>query len=125
MRASGANATQKHLEEVSLSALMLMDTAKKVDHMYGVAQSGSHTTTDAGGDIKKIVHYLLSEGITKERDGREGTAFEDPRVLGSRKVSEGKLDDYLKEDVEFEEQDGDNFNEFEEYDMDYEMYDVL
>ena len=86
MRASGPNATQKHLEEVSLSAVMLMDTAKKVDQMYGVTQSGSHTTTEASGDIKKIVRYLLSEGITKEREGREGPAFEDPRVLGSRKV---------------------------------------
>lgn len=38
MRASGANATKKHLEEISLCALMLMNTAKKVDRMYGVTQ---------------------------------------------------------------------------------------
>ena len=80
-----------------------------------------HTTTDAGGDIKK----LLSEGITMEREDREGTFFEDPRVLGSRKVSEGKLNDYLKEDIELEERDADNFNEYGEDDIDYEMYDVL
>ena len=47
MRASGANATQKHLEEVSMCAMLLMDTAKKVDHMFGVSQSVSHTTRDA------------------------------------------------------------------------------
>ena len=47
---------------------------------------------------------LLSEGVTKEKEGSEGPGFEDPRVLGSKKVSEGKLNDYLKE-VELEEQD--------------------
>ena len=43
MRASGANATKKHLEEI-LCALMLTNTAKKVDGIYGVTQSASHTT---------------------------------------------------------------------------------
>ena len=57
MWASGANATKKHLEEISLCALMLMNTAKKVDRIYGVIQSGSHTTRDATGDIRKIVRY--------------------------------------------------------------------
>lgn len=123
MRASGANATKKHLEEISLCALMLMNTAKKVDQMYGVTQSSSHTTRDATGDIKKIVHHLLSEGVTKEKEVCEGPGFEDPRVLGSKKVSEGKLDDYLKEEVELEEQDTNI--ECGEADINYELYDVL
>ena len=75
MRASGANATKKHLEEISLCALLLMNTAKKVDQMYGVTQSASHATRDATGDIRKIVRYLLSEGVTKEKEGSEGPGF--------------------------------------------------
>ena len=122
MRASGANATKKHLEEVSLCALMLMNTAKKVDQMYGATQSGSHTTRDATGDIRKIVRYLLSEGVTKEKEDSNKQGFEDPRVIGSRKVSEGLLDDYLKGDVELEEQD--IVNEYGEDEINYEIYDV-
>ena len=68
-----------------------------------MSQSSSHTR-DAMGDIKKIVHHLLSEGFTKEQEVGEGSGFQGPRVLGS-KVSEGKLDDYLKEEIELEEQD--------------------
>lgn len=123
MRASGANATKKHLEEISLCALMLMNTAKKVDQMYGATQSASHTTRDATGDIGKIAHYLLSEGVTKEQEGSEGPAFEDPRVLGSKKVSAGKLDDYLKGDVEFDQQDTNT--EYGENDINYELFDVV
>ena len=66
---------------------------------------------------------LLSEGVTKEKEGSEGPGFEDPRVLGSKKVSEGKLDDYLKEEVELEEQDTNI--EHGEDDINYEIYDVL
>ena len=108
MRSSEVNATKKHVEDVSLCALMLMNTAKKVDQMYGVRQSGSHTTRDATGDITKIVEYLLSEGVTKEKEGSTGPGFEDPRLIGSRKVSEGHLDDYLKGDIELEQQDAIN-----------------
>ena len=108
MRSSEVSATKKHVEDVSLCALMLMNTAKKVDQMYGAWQSGSHTIRDATGDITKIVEYLLSEGVTKEKEGSTGPGFEDPRLIGSRKVSEGRLDDYLKGDIELEQQDAIN-----------------
>ena len=60
-----------------------MNTAKKVDQMYGVIQNASYTR-DATGDIS----MLLSEGVTKEKEGSEGLGFEDPRSLGSKKVRE-------------------------------------
>ena len=123
MRASGANATQKHLEEVSLCALMLMDTTKKIDQMFGATQSGTHTTRDATGDIRKISCYLLSEGVTKEKEGCKGPCFKDPRVMGSKNVGKGRLDDYLKGKVELEEQD--NNIESGEADINYELYHVV
>ena len=81
-----------------------MDTAKKVDQIYGATQSGSHTTRDATGDITKIVQYLLTEGVTKEKEGDQEPLFDDPRVLGSKRVSEGRLDEYLKGNIQLEEQ---------------------
>ena len=123
MRASGANATKKHLEEVSLCALMLMNTAKKVDQMYGTTQSGSHTTRDGTGDTSKIVQYLLSEGVTNEKEGSQEALFDDPRVIGSRKVSEGRLDEYLKGDIQLEEQD--TIMEVGEDEINYELYNIV
>ena len=48
------------LEEISLCALML-NTAKKVDQMYGATQSASHTTRDATGDHDWKDSTLLTE----------------------------------------------------------------
>ena len=126
MRSSEVNATKKHVEDVSLCALMLMNTAnlKKVDQMYGARQSGSHTTRDATGDITKIVEYLLSEGVTKEKEGSTGPGFEDPKLIGSRKVSQGRLDNYLKGDIELEQQDA--INKCGEDEINYEiLYNVV
>ena len=36
LRSSGANATQKHIEEVSLCSLFLMEAAKKADRTFGL-----------------------------------------------------------------------------------------
>ena len=51
MCASGANSTHKHMEDISLSALFLMDVAKRVDKVFGVTQSVTHTSRDAKKDI--------------------------------------------------------------------------
>ena len=98
--------------------------SQKVDQMYGATQSASHTTRHSTSDIAKIIYYLLSEGTTKEQEGDEGSAFEDLRVLSSKKVSAGKLDDYLKGDIEFDYQQDTN-TEYGEDDINYELYDVV
>lgn len=59
MRSSGANVTQKHLEDVSMCGLFLLEACKKVDKMFGAECSGAHTTRDTGGDIKKIATYFM------------------------------------------------------------------
>ena len=38
-----------------------------------------------------LVQYLLTEGVTKEKEGGQEALFDDPRVLGSRRVSEGRI----------------------------------
>ena len=54
VRSAGANLTAKHLKEVSLSVLFLMEAASKADHAFGVPpRSTAHTVHDANRDIQK------------------------------------------------------------------------
>ena len=98
MRSIGANATQKHLEDVSMCGLFLLEVCKKVDSMFGAKCSGAHTARDARGDIKKIAAYLHAETVPKEIENRQGWSFTNPHTLGYAKVAEGKLDAYLHEE---------------------------
>ena len=77
---------------------------------------------DITGDITKIVQYLLTEGDTKEKEGGQEPLFDDPRVLGSRRVSKGRLDEYLKGNIQ---QDSDTSKEIGEDDINYELYNVV
>lgn len=67
LRSSGANATDKHVVDVSMCALFLLEAAKKCDGVFAVTpKSTSHTVRDSKADIKKIQLHLLEKGITKE-----------------------------------------------------------
>lgn len=129
MRASGANSTHKHMEEVSLCAMFLMDVAKRVDRMFGVTQSIAHTVRDANKDVTKMVGYLLSEKITIEVEQRQvGIIFEDPSIAGSRCIADGHIDSYLKDEVDDEDISDSNVAEEEVdniMDINYELYDVV
>ena len=129
MRASGANATQKHMEDVSLCALFLMDVAKRVDRMFGVSQSVTHTARDANKDITKMVVHLLSEKVTTELEQRQShLTFEDPSVAGCRCIAGGHIDKYLKEEVDDENDVSESTDdEIPEIivDLNYELYDVV
>ena len=121
MRSSGANITQKHLEDVSMCGLFLLEVCKKVDRMFGAECSGAHTIRDAEGDINRIATYLRAEKVTKEVKDREGWDFTNPHTLGYAKVAEGKLDAYLHEEE-------DNSDDTEqdpqgEMDINYELSD--
>ena len=96
LRSSGANATKKHLEDISMCGLFLLDVCKGVDGMFGVQCNGAHTTRDAAGGIRKIVSYLCEEKVTKEVKDRHGWPFIDPCIAGCKSVAEGKLDAYLR-----------------------------
>ena len=61
------NVTEKHIKEVSLSGLFLMEAAKKADRAFGAPPpSTRHTATDASSDIKKITEHLLKKNATTE-----------------------------------------------------------
>lgn len=124
MRSSGANATKKHLEEISLCAMFLLTFAKRVDRMLSVSQSVAHTVRDSTGDIKKMVSYLRGEGVTKEKPAQQqqSFSFEDSSIARMHKVSSGKLDPYLQGEIEMnpEEVGSDHL-----VDMDYELYNAL
>ena len=88
MRSSGANITTKHLEEISLSSLFLMEAAKKADQVFGVhPQSTAHTIRDAKADIKKMATHLLNKKATTEFPGRNTPAFHDLTEDGWKKLS--------------------------------------
>ena len=47
MRSGGSNTTRKHMEDISLSGLFLIDVTKTIDQQFGVHHSTAHTTRDA------------------------------------------------------------------------------
>ena len=52
IRSSGTNATEKHIEDVSICALLLIEAAKKADQAFGVTpKSGARTVRSAENDI--------------------------------------------------------------------------
>ena len=85
MCSSGANATRKHLEDISMCALFMLDVCKRVDAMFGVPYCGTHTTRDPQGDIRKIASYLCEQTVTTEVENRQGWSFDDPRISGYKK----------------------------------------
>ena len=122
LHSSGANVTEKHIKDVSLSGLFLMEAAKKADRAFGAPPpSTRHTVTDASSDIKKITEHLLEKNATTEVTARSSPAFKDPTEEGWKKLSctewiQKILTNTLEEDLQ-EEQRG-------ETDLDYELYDV-
>lgn len=64
---SGGNITEQHIVDVSLSALFLMEAAKKANRAFGVTpQTSAHTTRDAENDIDKMVNHLIQKNVTTE-----------------------------------------------------------
>lgn len=123
LRCSGANITDKHITDVSMCALFLLEAAKKCDTAFGVPpQSTSHTVRDAKSDIGKIYQHLLDNQIAKEVKDRTTPAFIDPMESGLHTLTQGdwlqkqlrsKFEDYLQN----EESHG-------EVDIDYELADT-
>lgn len=72
LRSSGANCTEKHMEELSMCALLLLDVAKRSDREFGTPyRSSRHTMRSADDDIKKMVVHLIEEKIIQESEDRE------------------------------------------------------
>ena len=88
LRSSGANATEKHIENVSLCGMFLMEAAHKVDSEFGVKRrSGKHTIRDSSGDIRRMTHHLLEKQVTSSQDGRTSPPCCDITEDGFAKMS--------------------------------------
>ena len=86
MRSGGANVTHKHIEDLSLCGLFLMEVAKKVDREFGAHRSTAHTPSDAYKDITKLTNLLLEKQVVVETDERTSPGFMDPTGTGLDKL---------------------------------------
>ena len=83
LRVSGANRTDKHIVDVSMCALFLLEAAKKCDEVFGVHPSSTaHTVRDSKSDIQKISNMLLEKEVTMENSSRTTPSFTDPTKDG-------------------------------------------
>ena len=92
---SGANATLKHIEKVSLSALFLADAAKKADRELGLpTYSGKHTAHDAQRNINQIARHLQNYQVPR-RFLKEPLLFKDLTYDGWKKLDGSWLERVL------------------------------
>ena len=125
LRSCGANATQNHIEEVSLAALFLMEAAKKADREFGVSQqSGKHTVREATTDITKMAKHLTEHQVTAVISGRTTPPFHDVTKDGWKKLTKSWLDQSLTPTAETGVA-SDLQDESGEIEANYELYDVL
>ena len=126
LRSSGANVTEKHITDVSMSALFLMEAAKKCDKIFGTTpQSTAHTVRNSKSDIEKIRQYLLEKEITTEKPGRVASPFIDPLLTGINLLTKSdwllnqltKVYDNLQQDIDEEQND-------RVITLDYELSDI-
>ena len=78
LRSSVANATEKHIEDVSLCSMFLMEAAKKADKEFGVpSRSTKHTIREASADIKNMAMHLIDHKVTVQTTGHTSSPFRD------------------------------------------------
>ena len=88
VRSAGANLTVKHIKEVSLSVLFLMEAAKKADEAFDVPpKSYTHTVANADKDILKMIEHLNEKEVTTQASERTTPSFTDPIEVGMSKFS--------------------------------------
>ncbi len=81
--AAGSNLTEKHLEDISLGGLFLLEAAKKTDDFFQVpSPSPHHTIRDASNDLLAMTADLLSTRAVKQKEGRSAPPFQDPSTVG-------------------------------------------
>ncbi len=125
MQAAGANGSEKHVEDISLCGLFLLEAAKRADKAFQVPPgSTQHTIRDASNDVTAMVTNLLSTGAVEERD-RTGPPFQEPFARGmEEKASKGWIESLLTsgqvddDDIEHDLQDG-------QVSIDYELFHTI
>ena len=123
LRTSGANRTDKRIIEVSMSALFLLEAAKKCDEVFGVHRtSTAHTVRDSMSDIQKIKNMLLENEVTTDKSSRTSPVFTDPTKDGMATLAKG---DWLQKQLasKFEDHLQEEHERHGEVDIDYELAD--
>ena len=123
LRCSGANVTDKHVKDISMCALFLLEAAKKCDSLFRVPPNyTAHSVRDSKADVQKMLEHLLEKEITKEITSRTDPEFVDPTVNGVDTLTKGewllkqlqsKFDDNLQSE-----------RDRNELDLDYELADT-
>ena len=124
LHSGGGQLTTKHVEEVSLGVLFLMEAAKKTDTAFNVkAPSTSHTVRESDNDVKKMVTYLRDKSVHMVDMERKYPIFTDPTENGWKKIGTTTwLKDTLSRSLEAENCDTDDLHLAEE-DVNYELTD--
>ena len=86
LRSSSGSLTEKHIEDVSMCALFLLEAAKKTDKEFGCYQASSHTVREADNDIQKLVQHLLEKKVIIQEDDRKTPSFNNPSSAGYKKL---------------------------------------
>ncbi len=122
LRTSGANVTPKHITDVSMCALFLLEAAKKCDKVFGVPPSSTtHTVRDSKSDIQKIRNMLLEKDVTTEKSSRTTPSFVDPTTNGMATLTKG---DWLQKHLVSRFEDNLQDEHHGEIDLDYEIADL-
>ena len=130
LKSSMGNLIQKHIEDVSMCALFLMDAAKKTDREFQCHHSSAHTERDAERDISKLVEHLLDKTVVVHSPKRNTPAFTDPTDTGYKKLCNTSwvqeiLSKTGREDCDLDVEEDDMVDEdTDEIDLDYEIADV-
>lgn len=105
MQAAEANATNKHIEEISLCGVFLLEAAKKADSAFGVPPpSSQHTVRDAQTDIRAMTQDLLQRAGVEEPD-HQGPQFPDPTNKGmEERASKGWIESILHKATMYDEE---------------------
>ena len=100
VQAAGANATNKHIEELSLCGLFLLDACKKADKAFNVPPASTrHTVRD---DILTMTRDLLNTAAAKGCDC-SGSRFKDPTIV--ERAAKGWIEAILGSSSVTEEED--------------------
>ena len=105
MQSAGANATKKHIEEISLCGMFLLEAAKKANEAFNVPpQSTLHSVRDAKSDVHTMMQDLLQRAVVEQQD-HHGPPFSDPTTKGmEEKAARGWIENVLQKETMCEEE---------------------
>lgn len=126
LKSGGGHLTVKHIEEVSLGALFLLQAARETDRAFKVKPpSTSHTVRDSNSDVMKMTTHLLEKEVHLIKSERRFPVFIDPTDSGWKKISTTTwLKDTLSRSHSVDFESAENLQQEQEVDLYYELADA-